>query len=88
VNGNGVELPFGQPIGTAEVDTICAIEDGVYRNRWITYGYFDTSGRLATVIENNTSGKAPVTHNVSGMRYERRGAKPSPQPTSAANPFG
>jgi hypothetical protein len=46
-------LPGG--IGTAEVKEICALQDAVYRNCWITYGYYDLSRSLGEYIGDNAS---------------------------------
>jgi hypothetical protein len=64
-----VELKVGDRIGTAEVDMICGITDDVYRNRWITYGYYDISRRLRTLIDHNGTGDATVAHNASWCTF-------------------
>lgn len=69
MNAHGVELRVGQHVGTAEVDTICELTDDFYRNRWITYGYYDISSRLATLIEHNAPGTTPVAHNASWCTF-------------------
>ena len=42
-------------IGTTEVREICALQDAVYRNCWITYGYYDLSRSLHEYIGDNAS---------------------------------
>ena len=42
-------------IGKHAVEEICKLEDPVYRNCWITYGYYDISRRLRVHIGNNAS---------------------------------
>ena len=69
MNAHGVELKVGQRIGTAEVETICEITDDFYRNRWITYGYYDISSRLAMLIEHNANGNSTVAHNASWCTF-------------------
>jgi hypothetical protein len=44
-----------ESIGSAEVQEICALQDAVYRNWWITFGYYSLSERLHEHIGNNAS---------------------------------
>jgi hypothetical protein len=48
-------LTTSLPITTDSVEDICALKDAVYRNCWITYGYFDLSTRLRPYIGDNAS---------------------------------
>jgi hypothetical protein len=50
-----VPLTTTGTIGTAEVEKICQLEDPVYRNCWITFGYWKLSERLHPYIGNNAS---------------------------------
>jgi hypothetical protein len=42
-------------VGTAEVEEICKLDDAVYRNCWITYGYWNLSEHLHRYIGDNAS---------------------------------
>ena len=49
-------LSYARPIGPSEVREIARIRNDVYRNRWITYGYYDISQRMrAFVGDDNAS---------------------------------
>jgi hypothetical protein len=53
--GGTVPLTTTGTIGTAEVEEICQLEDPVYRNCWITFGYWKLSERLHPYIGDNAS---------------------------------
>jgi ER-bound oxygenase mpaB/B'/Rubber oxygenase, catalytic domain len=48
-------LTTSRPITSQSVEDICGQKDAVYRNCWITYGYFDLSSRLRPYVGDNAS---------------------------------
>jgi mpaB/rubber oxygenase-like protein len=48
-------LSTNVPVGTAQVEEICKLRDDVYRNRWITFAYWDISRRLHNLIGDNAN---------------------------------
>jgi hypothetical protein len=48
-------LSKSHPIGVADVEEICQLRDDVYRNRWITFAYWDISQQLRKLVGDNAS---------------------------------
>ena len=48
-------LSTSRPIGVADVEEICQLRDDVYRNRWITFAYWDISRQLRELVGANAS---------------------------------
>lgn len=48
-------LSTNGPVGSAQVEEICKLQDDVYRNRWITFAYWRISQRLHDLIGDNAN---------------------------------